>query len=232
MPCPVYTIQPGDTLEIIGQRFGFTAGERGRHKQPPGVWKHLLPARPGVQRPKPGPLEHGPPSEHKGPTASTYPPNPVLAAAQMEAALEVCVHGWTPGTFLQPGQLICLPGWVPACENVLLASRCPTCPGIKTCKFYSGMPGEQAAWRGLLRTAANWQRWLAQAVRNCRMWAAAALGCSRAPAPAQHPPGCSGARRLCRRHPREHRRSAQHSHGRAAGCQSAAAPRELPAHRL
>ncbi|KAL4423319.1 hypothetical protein ABPG77_006114 [Micractinium sp. CCAP 211/92] len=87
MPCPVYTIQPGDTLEIIGQRFGFTA-------------------------------------------------------AQMEAALEVCVHGWTPGTFLQPGQLICLPGWVPACENVLLASRCPTCPGIKTCKFYSGMPGD------------------------------------------------------------------------------------------
>ncbi|KAL4430627.1 hypothetical protein ABPG75_005883 [Micractinium tetrahymenae] len=86
-PCPVYTIQAGDTIEIIAEQFGFTI-------------------------------------------------------AQVDAALAVCIRGYEPGTILQPAQLICLPGWVPACINVRLASRCPTCPGIPTCKIYTVLPGD------------------------------------------------------------------------------------------
>lgn len=80
-------MQAGDTLETIGQQFGFTV-------------------------------------------------------AQMEAALELCVIGYEPGTFLQPFQTICLPGWTPACAYVWQASRCPACPSIPTCKYYVVQPGD------------------------------------------------------------------------------------------
>lgn len=74
-----------------------------------------------------------------------------LIAAQMEAALELCVIGYEPGTFLQPFQTICLPGWTPACAYVWQASRCPACPSIPTCKYYVVQPGEPrvAGWQAL-----------------------------------------------------------------------------------
>lgn len=58
VPCQVYTVQAGDTLETIGQQFGFTVGERARPQQPARCLlapaqgdPPLLAARPWVQLP-------------------------------------------------------------------------------------------------------------------------------------------------------------------------------------
>ena len=39
------------------------------------------------------------------------------------AALEQCI-GYTAGTALQIGQKICLPGYIPACDNVIDSGQC------------------------------------------------------------------------------------------------------------
>ena len=49
--------------------------------------------------------------------------SPVPPAADLQDALTKCIRGYTPGVFLQPRQIICLPPWYDACANVVTAGE-------------------------------------------------------------------------------------------------------------
>ena len=73
---------------------------------------------------------------------NSTPPSPLLVlltAGALESALQVCVTGYTPGTFLQVNQQICLPPWEVACNYVKSTSESalpplpPLPPPPRTC---------------------------------------------------------------------------------------------------
>ncbi|KAL4424139.1 hypothetical protein ABPG75_001440 [Micractinium tetrahymenae] len=71
-----------------------------------------------------------------GDTISTIASQFGTTPDKLEAAIQLCVKGYTPGTFLFPSQTICLPGWVEQCAYVKSAG------GDQNCKYYTVQSGD------------------------------------------------------------------------------------------
>lgn len=72
----------------------------------------------------------------EGDTISTIASQFGTTPDRLDAALQLCVRGYTPGTFLQPSQKICLPGWVDQCAYVQSAG------GDQNCQYYTVQSGD------------------------------------------------------------------------------------------
>lgn len=62
--------------------------------------------------------------------------------SDLQDALTKCIRGYTPGVFLQPRQIICLPPWYDACANVVTADKGDTTWTYNDCKYYKVQAGD------------------------------------------------------------------------------------------
>ncbi|KAL4451493.1 hypothetical protein ABPG75_007155 [Micractinium tetrahymenae] len=62
--------------------------------------------------------------------------------SDLQDALTKCIRDYTPGVFLQPKQIICLPTWYDACANVVAADGGDTTGAYSDCKYYKIQAGD------------------------------------------------------------------------------------------
>lgn len=120
--CDTYIVEGGDTISSISSQFNVL--ECGFPAAPPAV---AISSASDLEALVPRP--HQPCFPRLRSVANLEPKPranslaPVPPAADLQDALTKCIRGYTPGVFLQPRQIICLPPWYDACANVVTAGE-------------------------------------------------------------------------------------------------------------
>lgn len=110
--CDTYIVEAGDTISSISSQFNVLECE------PFPAAISALPLAPSCQALLPHAI-----ARPAGSLNSWCHPAGPPPAADLQDALTKCIRGYTPGVFLQPHQIICLPPWYDACANVVTAGE-------------------------------------------------------------------------------------------------------------